>query len=169
MNNRKGKNNGMYGRRHTKKSRDKMSKSKLGKHFSIETEFKKGHKSIAFWKGKRMSEDTRKKMSDAHMGRVAWNKGLKGYRAGEKSHLWRGGITPMNMKIRKSLEYKLWREAVFARDNYTCAWCGQHGGKLNADHIKKFADYPELRFALDNGRTLCEPCHKKTDTYGNKK
>ena len=69
---------------------------------------------------------------------------------------------------RKTLEYRLWREAVFARDNFTCIWCFQRGGKLQADHIKPFALYPELRFALDNGRTLCEDCHKTTNTYGGK-
>ena len=87
---------------------------------------------------------------------------------GENNCNWKGGITPINMKIRGSKEYKLWRTAVFERDDYTCIWCGQVGGELNADHIKPFSLFPELRFAIDNGRTLCEPCHRTTDTYGGK-
>lgn len=94
-------------------------------------------------------------------------------RSGENSPTWKGGITPINVKIRHSEEYKLWRIAVFERDNYTCIWCGVRNGdgksiKLHADHIKPFAYYPELRFAIDNGRTLCVECHKTTETYGGK-
>lgn len=97
----------------------------------------------------------------------------KFFHTGEKCHLWKGGITPLNVKVRHSEEYKLWRESVFKRDNYTCIWCGIKNGKgktiiLHADHIKPFAYYPELRFAIDNGRTLCKSCHEKTDTYGSK-
>ena len=76
-----------------------------------------------------------------------------------------------NKKIRQSAKYKAWRTLVFERDNYTCVMCGIKNGLgktiyLHADHIKPFALFPELRFDINNGRTLCVPCHKKTGTYG---
>jgi len=89
-------------------------------------------------------------------------------RRGANHWNWKGGITPNNEKLRKCLEYKRWRRAVFERDNYTCQFCekkNEVSGQLQADHIKPFAYYPELRFELDNGRTLCIGCHKTTSTY----
>ena len=95
-----------------------------------------------------------------------WNKGIKRPElSGEKHPSWKGGLTSKNQKIRNSFEYKLWRTAIFERDDYTCQDCCQRGGKLQADHIKPFSLFPELRLAIDNGRTLCIPCHKKTPTY----
>lgn len=101
-------------------------------------------------KGKKSSIATRLNMSKSHRKR------LEGYVRKE----------PENNRIRKSVEYKIWREAVFTRDDYTCQMCLTRGGELNADHIKPFAFYPESRFDANNGRTLCVPCHKTTDTYG---
>jgi len=83
------------------------------------------------------------------------------FRKGKLAANWQGGITPLQTKIRNSKEYEIWRKAVFERDNYTCQDCGQKGGKLEAHHIKSFSKYPELRLAIDNGKTLCENCHKK--------
>lgn len=87
---------------------------------------------------------------------------------GKSNHQWEGGITPINYKIRNSIEYKLWRNSVFAKDGYRCVWC-KSTKQIQADHIKRFSEYPEFRFAIDNGRTLCYKCHKTTKTYGNKK
>ena len=111
--------------------------------------------------GKKHSEDTRGKMSGAL---------LRAHHEG-RHPAYRGGITPINMAIRTSFQYKLWREAVFKRDNWTCVQCGTGGMRQNpiqADHIKQFAYFPELRFEVSNGRTLCRGCHMKTDTWGNK-
>ena len=147
---------------YTKEIREKMRKAKL-------------KNPTKYWKGKKFSSDYKKKLSEAHKGQKPWNTGKhRKDMLGSNHWKWKGGITPENMKIRHSLEYKLWRKAVFERDNYTCVWCGARNGDgkkiiLNADHIKSFANYPELRFAIDNGRTLCRPCHLTTSTYGGKK
>lgn len=66
---------------------------------------------------------------------------------------------------RRSAEYQQWRSSVFVRDNFTCSACGSRGVKLNAHHIKRYCDYPDLRFDVDNGVTLCEECHKKLHRY----
>jgi hypothetical protein len=61
---------------------------------------------------------------------------------------------------RATNSYKEWRLSVFNRDNFTCQKCNMVGGKLEAHHIKKFHDFPELRFDVANGITLCRnPCH----------
>jgi 5-methylcytosine-specific restriction endonuclease McrA len=64
-------------------------------------------------------------------------------------------------------EYTAWRSAVYERDDYTCQCCGERGGKINAHHIRNYADNPEVRTSLENGVTLCEGCHGTFHmTYG---
>lgn len=87
----------------------------------------------------------------------------KQYYIGENAPNWKGGITPINHKIRTSRAMEKWRNAVLQRDNHQCIWCGSTEN-LEADHIKPFAEYPELRLDVDNGRTLCRPCHITTFT-----
>lgn len=125
-------------------------------------------KQFAHWLGKKRSTLTKQRMSKSLTGRaISIETRLKIGQAlkGAKSHLWKGGKTKETLKIRSSIEYRLWRLSVFERDNYTCRFCNIRGGKLEADHIKPFAYFPELRLAIDNGRTLCHDCHTKTETY----
>lgn len=156
----------------------------LGSKTSIETKAKmsltrKGR--IPYWlkgktpwnKGKKTPEEVKIKQRKPHKPLSEETKRKMGIsRSGEKNPNWRGGITEKNHGERLYLmgtkEYKDWRIGVFQRDDYTCQECGSRGVTLHADHIKPFAYYPELRLVIENGRTLCVPCHRKTDTYGGK-
>lgn len=94
--------------------------------------------------------------------------------SGSNNPNWKGRITSKNLIDRSSVEYKKWRDAVFERDNYTCGICkNSKGGNLNAHHIKNFAEFPLLRFDVDNGTTLCQDCHGVVhflpDSYRNRK
>lgn len=100
-------------------------------------------------------------------------------RRGPKSHMWKGGKNSINNQIRECHQFDLWRKEIFKRDNYTCQFCKLRGGTLNADHIKQLAriiDEFNLKtmeeayvckvlWELSNGRTLCEKCHKTTETH----
>lgn len=99
---------------------------------------------------------------------------------GENHPNWKGGISSLRDIIKKCFEYKNWRTEIFKKDNFTCVICQKKNVELNADHIKPFCiiikenninslekalECKEL-WNLENGRTLCVECHKKTDTFG---
>ncbi|TXH58316.1 MAG: hypothetical protein E6Q97_02405 [Desulfurellales bacterium] len=65
-----------------------------------------------------------------------------------------------NQKGRRTPEYRQWRAAVLARDNWRCTECGSTK-HLEAHHIKEYALYPALRLDPTNGITLCDPCHEE--------
>lgn len=110
--------------------------------------------------GRKVSEKTRIKIAKSKIGKPRLDI------AGEKHFNWKGGVTKERQRIQITIEYKQWRMKVFNRDKFTCRECGDdRGGNLQAHHIKSFAEYPELRFIVSNGITLCKECHKKTDNY----
>ena len=94
-----------------------------------------------------------------------YSKALESIKTGENSHFWRGGKTKESKRIKTTAEYKKWRAAVFSRDLYKCVKCGSKEN-IEAHHIKEQSKYPELRFDINNGMTLCHICHKQTDNYG---
>ena len=143
---------GMLGKKHPEEWKRQMSLLMTGK------------------KHKPMSPQGRINISLAHKGQSAWNKGLTKETdervqkyinkiSGRLNYNWRGGVTSLFKKIRKSREYVLWREGVFAHDNYTDQKTGIRGGKLHPHHVLNFAQYPELRFDVNNGITLSENSH----------
>ena len=131
--------------------KQKLSELLKGRHHSPETEFRKGQ--FTGNKNPAKKIEIRRKISEAKKGKPHFNQ------RGENHGNWKGGITPKNEKIRKALEYKLWRGAVFAKDNWTCQKCRKKGGKLVSHHLHNFADFPKLRTSIENGITLCKKCH----------
>jgi len=145
--------------------------------------------------GKKQSEETRKKISANHKSKNPENNkkfsetmkrlyrdGLikKTVRKWTEAHRQKftesilrtydkkGRKTRLNKLLRNRIESHKWRIAVFTRDNWTCQACRARGVYIEAHHIKSWAKHPELRTILDNGVTLCKPCHKLTDNYAGK-
>jgi len=135
------------GRKLSEEHKLKLSIINKGKKHSIEA---KKNMSIAH-KNIKLSEEQRRKLSEACKG--------------SKSPNWKGGRSTAERRQYFDINYKLWREAVFDRDLYTCQNCGLSGVYITAHHIKSWKNYPDLRYIVDNGKTLCEDCHKKTDNY----
>lgn len=81
---------------------------------------------------------------------------------GKKNPQWQGGVTKKHYLERKraTTELRLWRKAVFERDNHSCQKCGA-SGKLTVHHIRNFVSYPGLRTSIENGITFCKKCHQR--------
>lgn len=65
--------------------------------------------------------------------------------------------------------HRKWVNAVINRDEATCQNCGARGVELHAHHVKAYQDFPELRFDVSNGLTLCFECHWNLHAAQNEK
>jgi 5-methylcytosine-specific restriction endonuclease McrA len=154
-----------------------------GKRRSIATEFKKG--SIPWNKGKpflavrgennpNKRQEVKEKISKTRKAR----KNIIPYPAGENHPNWKGGKTPLIMKIRNHPKSIQWRNEVFERDGYACKVCGDNqGGNLNAHHYTQLSDLihtlkittidealnTPILWDIKNGVTLCNKCHPTAD------
>lgn len=81
------------------------------------------------------------------------------YMVGPKAAAWKDGSSLCGRGIYRSAIVK-WRWAVYARDGYRCVRC-KDNGYLHAHHIKSWSEFPNLRFDISNGETLCIACHGK--------
>lgn len=163
-----GTGNSFYGKQHSAEVRREMSESRLGE-------------ANAFY-GKRHTEATKAIVSRSRSGQccgsdnptfgkvrpesvkraISETRIQKGIAKGRSNPNWRHGQCKLRQRDMSTAKYKLWRQSVLLRDDFTCCFCHKRGGDLEVDHIKPWAFFPELRHDPANGRVLCVTCHRKT-------
>jgi hypothetical protein len=133
------------------------------KHKQAVSQARKGKPS---WnKGGHISEITREKLREIHMGKKAspqtkekMSIARKGRFVGEKSWNWKGGLSfePYSTDWTGTL-----KRAIRERDHYVCQLCGklQSDEAFSIHHI----DYDKKNCSPDNLITLCRKCHIKTN------
>ena len=88
-------------------------------------------------------------------------------RTGEKHPRWIKDRTKVKLEVdRGGPLHKQWSVGVKKRDNWKCRINNQEcNGRMESHHILSWKDYPELRYDLNNGITLCHHHHprKKED------
>lgn len=169
------------GRTHFKKGQNVGNTYNLGRKASEETKRKMSetHKRIGtgkWMKGKKLSKETRIKISNATKGennhfygkhhsekvRRKISNHQKGIHAGEKHYNWKGGISdnPYPTEFNRELKRRI-RE----RDNFTCQLCGRTEKEeleelnrvLSVNHI----DFDKENLSPNNLNTLCLRCNVK--------
>lgn len=104
------------------------------------SEIKKGKmpKFIPTFLGKKHDNNSKLKISNSHKGKKYTKEHIENS-SGCNHHNWQGGKVSLNNRIRKCAEYRQWLQDVLKRDDYTCQECGIRGGKLQVHHIKQMA------------------------------
>jgi len=114
-------------------------------------------------RGKLHSEETKQKMSIAKKGKIPLNI-LRGDFKGVKNHLYKIDRSELVKSEKKHLDgrYREWMKSVKNRDNWKCRIADVNcDGRLEAHHILNWKDYPELRYEINNGITLCHAHHPR--------
>lgn len=111
--------------------------------------------------GRKHTEETKLKMSIA-IKKALDDDYLRSLRTGENSHRWQGGRIRVNEKKHLCGKYIRWMKAVKNRDKWTCRIADDKcNGRLEAHHILRWKDYPELRYEVNNGISLCAFHHPR--------
>ena len=96
------------------------------------------------------------------MGIPNKSKGIKRSQCSGKNHYRYISDRSIYLKNREhdpeklKLEYRNWRLEVYKRDNYKCRINNcDCAGRIIAHYILGFTKFPELRYNINNGITLC--------------
>ena len=97
-------------------------------------------------------------------GKPNWNTGKKLPEMSGKNHwAWIDDRTKLaKRQERNDSAYHEWRIQVWKRDGFKCKINNEDcNGPLRAHHILGWKLYPELRYNINNGITLCQAHHPK--------
>ncbi len=148
------------------------------------------HPQIGFQKGHKLSEDPRVKATQWKKGEnpspktqfqkgyAPWNKGKTGtlrhteefkqymseILSGSKSVHWIEDRNTLKKNREKAYDYayKDWMKQVKNRDEWKCKISDENcEGSLESHHILNWIDFPELRYQINNGITLCHAHHPR--------
>ncbi len=148
-----------------------------GRHWKLSEETKKRMSQCK--KNHFVSKETRQKIIKALTGKHIWQnkehpRGMMGKKqsletirkrmekiSGKNHYLWIEDRTQLKARQeRNDSAYQDWRIQIFKRDNFKCKIANQDcSGKIKAHHILGWSDFPELRYQLNNGITLCQAHH----------
>lgn len=134
------------GAKYSDEARKKISKSRKGIVFSFVHRMKIG----MAHKGTKLSQIHIEKIRNATKGEKNWQwiKDRNLLKKSEKKHL--------------DSRYKEWMLSVKNRDDWKCRIADDKcNGRLEAHHILNWKNYPELRYEINNGITLCHFHHPK--------
>ncbi len=120
--------------------------------------------------GKTVSDEVKEKIRKTITGTKTgphspeWNEKIRqshiGLLAGSKHPGWQGGITIENVALKAQRIYRKWSLDVRERAGNKCSVCGAKKD-LVARHVHGWRAYPELRYAVENGLSMCRKCHAK--------
>ena len=140
---RMGEKNPFFGRKLTPEESKRMS------------EIRKNNPNRArYWLGKKRSPETIAKMSQNRKGKMT----------GKNHFAWKEDRNSLkdDYKDRGGQLHRAWSRAVKNRDGWKCKISNDTcSGKLESHHILGWKDYPELRYQINNGITLCHAHHPR--------
>ena len=154
--------NSKIGKKLSNETRKNISESNKGKHKLSDYNRKKLFEAN---KGRKLSKEHKVKLSKAKLGNIPWNKGIKGFLAGDKSPHWIKDRNELKTDREKAYDskYKIWMRAVKGRDNWKCRIDNSDcKGRLEAHHILPWSEFPELRYEINNGICLCHYHHPRS-------
>lgn len=154
--------------KHTLETKIKCGLVNKGKKLTKEHKEKIANNNARYWLGKKRPHMT---------GDKNWN--FQKYGSKHTRYV-ENKLSSVRKAIRNSRKYYEYKRTILERDNFRCVLCNSSDSYLELDHypvgfselLKRYSiDSQDKAYSceelwkIENGRTLCQPCHEKTDNF----